>query len=207
MKRFVHTVLLVTLAAALVPGAAAAGSRMFVGFQDDPSFRWEPDRIRNLDHAQEANATVLRTTVYWSVVAPERPTVASDPFDPAYRFEDLDDLVRAAQQRGMEVLLTIWGTPEWANGGKARNRLPNNLSDLTGFSRALASRYSGRYLGYPHVRFFSVWNEPNLELFLAPQFDARGRSIGPALYARLYRAAYAGLKAGNSSALVAIGET
>jgi hypothetical protein len=200
-------VLIVTLAVAAVPAAASAGSRMFVGFQDDPSFRWEPDRLRTLDHAQEANATVLRTTVYWYRLAPERPTVASNPFDPAYRFEDLDDFVRGAQQRGMEVLLTIWGTPGWANGGKGRNRLPTRLSDLTGFTRALASRYSGLYAGYPHVRFYSVWNEPNLELFLKPQFDARGRSVGPALYARLYRAAHAGLKAGNPSSLVAIGET
>ena len=38
-------------------------------------------------------------------------------------------------------------------------------------------------------------------------FDGRGRSVAPALYARLYRAAYGGLKGGNSTAKVAIGET
>jgi hypothetical protein len=57
------------------------------------------------------------------------------------------------------------------------------------------------------VRFYSVWNEPNREIFLAPQYDARGRSVAPALYAKLYRAAYSGLKAGNRLALVGIGET
>jgi len=107
----------------------------------------------------------------------------------------------------MEVLLTIWGTPKWANGGKGPAYLPRKLSDLTTFSRALAQRYSGRNAGYPYVKFFSVWNESNLQLFLAPQYDSRGRSVGPALYAKLYAAAYAGIKAGNSKALVAIGET
>ena len=47
----------------------------------------------------------------------------------------------------------------------------------------------------------------NLTRFLAPQFNARGKSLAPANYARLYAAAYAGIKAGNSRARVAIGET
>ena len=37
----------------------------------------------------------------------------------------------------MDVLLTIWGTPKWANGGKGPAYLPKKLSDLTTFSRAL----------------------------------------------------------------------
>ena len=65
----------------------------------------------------------------------------------------------------------------------------------------------GRYSGYPAVRLFSAWNEPNLEQFLAPQFDSAGRSVGHALYAPLARAVYTGVKRGNPHALVAIGET
>ena len=42
---------------------------------------------------------------------------ATDPFDPAYTFENLDDLVRNAQRRGLQVMITIWGTPQWANDG------------------------------------------------------------------------------------------
>ena len=207
MFRLARLVPLALVVAALVPSTALGGERMYVGFQDDPRFRWVDDRIRTLDRAKEANATLIRTTVYWDRMAPTRPARAIDAFDPAYKFEDLDELVRNAQLRGMEVLLTIWGTPAWANGGKGRNRLPTKLADLQAFSRALATRYSGRYRGYPHVRFYSVWNEPNLELFLAPQFNAKGKSVSPALYARLYRAAYAGLKQGNRRALVGIGET
>jgi hypothetical protein len=178
---------------------------MWVGFQDDPSFRWVDERAEVLERAREANATVLRTTVYWSKAAPRRPQNAANPFDPAYELDEFDEFVRGAHQRGIEIMVTIWGTPRWA--GPAENRLPRRLSDFQNFARALAARYSGRYDGYPNVRFFSIWNEPNRGIFLSPQFDKRGRSMAHQLYAKLVRAGYAGIKAGNRQALVAIGET
>ena len=205
--RLTRLVFVCLLLALVAPLSALAADRMWVGFQDDPSFRWRQDRATVLDAAVQANAGVIRTTVYWSRVAPRRPSNASNPSDAAYRWDDLDELVRGAQFRGMEMLLTIWGTPDWANNGKGPNYLPNNVGDLTAFSRALASRYNGRTPGTPYVRFFSVWNEPNLEQFLAPTFDKKGKPVSPAAYAKLYRAAYAGLKAGSPTAQVAVGET
>jgi hypothetical protein len=195
------------LMAAVAPSAAYASRHMYMGFQDDPSLRWREDRAAVFDQAAQANAGVIRTTVYWSRIAPQRPALAADPFDPAYRFDDLDEFVRSAQIRGMEVMLTIWGTPTWANGGKGQNRAPSQMQDLQNFARALASRYSGRFAGLPHARYFTVWNEPNLGQFLSPTFDSKGKPVSPFIYAKLYRAAYAGIKAGNPSALVGIGET
>ena len=207
MRRVTQLFLFVALAALLSPAVASAAPRMHVGFHDDPNFRYETRRAEMLDQARDANATIVRTLVTWANVAPSRPANASDPFDSAYRFQDLDELVRNTQERDMEVLITIWGTPKWANGGKTPNFLPTRMSDLTAFSRAVASRYSGRFAGYPFVRFFSVWNESNLQLFLAPQFDAKGKSVGPRNYAKLAAAAYAGIKAGNARAKVAVGST
>jgi hypothetical protein len=195
------------LLAAAFPLAASAYPKMLIGFQDDPSLRWRDDRAAVFDLAQQANAGIVRTTVYWSQIAETRPANAANPFDPAYRFDDLDEFVRSAGLHGMEVMLTIWGTPSWANGGKGQNYAPTTTSSLQNFAKALASRYSGRYPGYPFVRFFTVWNESNLGLFLSPQYDARGKPVAPAIYARMYRAAYAGIKAGNPRALVGIGET
>ena len=190
----------------VLPQSAMPG-RLLVGFQDDPSFRWAPDRAEMLDRAREASASVLRTVIVWQNAAPNRPANAADAFDPAYQLDDMDDLVRSAQQRGIELLITIWGTPGWANGGQTPNRPPHDPAALEHFATALADRYSGRHSGYPAVRLFSAWNEPNLEQFLAPQFDSAGRSVGPALYAPLARAVYDGVKRGNPEALVAIGET
>ncbi|MBA3245192.1 MAG: cellulase family glycosylhydrolase [Actinobacteria bacterium] len=207
MKRSIRFLLAASAAMLLAPSVAGASPRMHVGFHDDPNFRYEERRALMLDQARAANTTIVRTLVTWPNVAPTRPANASNPFDRAYRFNDLDELVRNAQARDIEVLITIWGTPKWANGGKTPNFLPTRMSDLTAFSRAVASRYSGRFAGFPFVRFYSVWNESNLQLFLAPQFDAAGRSVGPRNYARLAAAAYSGIKAGNPLAKVAVGST
>lgn len=182
-------------------------ARLLVGFHDDASLRWAPDRADMLDRAREAGAAVIRTIVVWKQTAPHRPTDPADPFKAAYRLDDVDDLARSAQERGIELLISIWGTPPWANGGQGPNHPPADARELEAFSQALADRYSGRHAGYPAVRLFSAWNEPNLEQFLAPQFDADNRSIAPALYAPIARAIYDGVKRGNPEALVAIGET
>jgi hypothetical protein len=206
-NRLIRLTVACALAAVAFPLTASAYPRMLIGFQDDPSFRWHDDRASVFDLAQQANAGIVRTTVYWSQIAQTKPTNAANPFDQAYRFDDLDEFVRNAGQHGMEVMLTIWGTPAWANGGKGQNYAPTSMSSLQNFAKAVASRYSGRYAGYPFVRYFTVWNESNLGLFLSPQYDAKGKPVAPAIYAKMYRAAYAGIKAGNAKALVGIGET
>jgi hypothetical protein len=193
--------------ALVLPASALAASRMLVGFMDDANFRWADDRMQMLNQAQAANAQVIRTIANWRTIAPTRPASAANPFDPAYNFADLDEFVREAQQRDIEILISVWGTPGWANGRKGPNVAPRRMADLRNFAQAVAARYSGRFAGYPGVRYFSLWNESNLEQFLAPQYDARGRSVGPQTYARMYRAAYAGYKRGNPLALVAAGET
>jgi hypothetical protein len=207
VRRTLRLVFVLFATAALAAPAATAAERMWIGFHDDPSFRWVEDRASRIESSASEGASVMRLLVHWNKTAPQRPARASDPFDPAYKLDDLDDAIRTAQQQDMEVLLSLVGTPRWANGGTTPNVMPRRLADFTAFARAIASRYSGRFEGYPFVRFWSVWNEPNLQLFLAPQFDRRGRSVAPRNYARLYAAGYKGIKAGNPPALVGIGET
>ena len=192
---------------ALAAGSASAEERMWIGFHDDPVLRYGDDRLAELDAVRASNATIVRTLVEWRSVAPKRPGSATNAFDPSYRFADLDEFVRNAQQRGMEVLMTIWGTPKWANGGKGPAYLPTKMADFQNFARALATRYNGRRAGYPFVRFYGIWNESNLGNFLAPQFNSKGKIVSPAAYAKLAAAGYAGLKAGSPRAQVAIGET
>lgn len=180
---------------------------MPVGFHDDATFRWGPEAAAALTSAAAANASIVRTIAHWNSIAPHEPRRATDSFDPAYRFSSLDDLVRNAQRNGLQVMITIWGTPRWANENQGPNVAPRRPGDLEDFGRAIADRYSGRHSGFPHVGRYSIWNEPNLESFLTPQFNRSGAIVSPRSYARLYRAGHAGIKAGNPSALVAIGET
>ena len=207
MKLLARLLVVVTLATLAAIPAATAADRMWMGFHDDPVFRWNDGRMDELDKAVFEHATIIRTLITWANVAPTKPASAADPFDPAYKLDDVDELVRNAQQRGLEVLITIWGTPKWANGDKAPSYLPTNVNDFRQFAQAIAARYSGRYPGYPFVRFYGVWNESNLGQFLAPQYSPSGAIIGPAAYAKLAAAAYTGIKAGNPKSLVAIGET
>lgn len=196
------------LAAAVLAPIAASADRMWVGFHDDPILRYDEGRQASIQTATGTNnASILRSLVTWADVAPTKPSNAADPFDEAYRFDDLDEFVRNAQANNAEVLLTLWGTPKWANGNKGRNFLPTNMADFQNFAKAVASRYSGRTAGYPFVKFFGIWNESNLGLFLSPQFNSKGAIVSPAAYAKLAAAGYAGVKAGNSRALVAVGET
>jgi Cellulase (glycosyl hydrolase family 5) len=207
VRRIVRLVIFLSVVAGMAAPTALAAERMWVGFHDDPSFRWVADRQARVTGAAEENASIIRLLVQWNLVAKTRPATPTDPFDATYEFSDIDEAVQAAQENDQEVILTISGTPRWANGGKNPNVMPTRVGDFTNFTRAIASRYSGRFEGYPFVRFWSVWNEPNLQLFLSPQFDSRGRSVAPANYAKLAAAAYTGIKAGNPLAQIAIGET
>jgi len=207
VRRIVRLVIVLSMLAGLAAPAATAAERMWVGFHDDPSFRWVGDRRSRVQGASQKNATIMRLLVQWNLAAKNRPSNPTSSFDPAYNFDDVDEAVRAAQDNDQEVILTLSGTPRWANGGKNPNVMPTRVADFGNFARATASRYSGRFEGLPFVRFYSIWNEPNLQLFLAPQFNAQGKSVAPANYAKLAAAAYTGIKAGSRQAQVAIGET
>ena len=203
--RLILVCLLVTAAAAT---SASAADHMWMGFQDDPALRWRHGRSATFSRIQRFNVSVVRTTVYWSRMAPRRPESAANPFDRAYRFADLDEFVRNAATRGIAVMLTIWGTPRLGKRRQERKRRAEHARRIWPTSR-VPSRVgtTARIAGLPAVQFYGVWNEPNLGLFLSPQYTRKGKPVSPFIYARLYRAAYAGIKAGNPAALVGIGET
>jgi hypothetical protein len=203
--RFAVLVVIVLMA---VPAAAVkAMPRMPVGFFDDPSFRWSIAAPTNLRAASAVHTSIVHVLADWSQIAPDKPTNPLDGDDPAYNLSDLDTLVSTAPKYGLQVLVTITGAPKWANGGQTPNHPPKHLSDLTTFAHMLAARYNGHHPGFGVVTRWSVWNEPNLGLFLTPQFNASGKIVSPQAYVKLWMAAFTGIKAGNPTAQVAAGET
>jgi hypothetical protein len=177
-----------------------AAPRVYVGVLDDQALRWGHGRAAAWRQLDASHASVVRTIVDWSHVAPTRPRSARNPFDRAYQFGDVDQFVAAADRRGVEVLVTLWGTPRWANGGRKPNVPPNRAADFQAFAQAFATRYSGAYPTLGFVRFVSIWNEPNTRRFL----NSPNRA---AAYAALVRAGYRGVKTGSPTTLVAAGET
>ena len=202
--------LLALLALLLIPAAAVkAAPKMPIGFYDDPSFRWAAEARFREPAAGRRRRTrpIIHALADWRQIAPDKPKNPLNGDDPAYNLTDLDALVRTAPRYNLQVFITISGTPEWANGGKTPNHPPTNLNDLTQFAHMLAARYNGRTLGFGAVTRWAVWNEPNLELFLTPQFRRPARSSARATYAKLYMAAYKGIKAGNPNASSPSAET
>ncbi len=204
----------------VVPAGAAPGLR--TGFMaaefaaPDPAVRsaW-------LDRAIGEAASVVRLGVDWSKIAPGRPPAGfapGDPSAPGYDWTAIDAAVRDATARGLEPVLTIFRAPSWAEGpGRPAGAAPGawrpDPGQLAAFARAAATRYSGGFpdplhpgAALPRVRDFQCWNEPNLSLYLAPQWDTRGGQLqpsSPTIYRAMLNAFYAAVKGVDPGAVVA----
>jgi hypothetical protein len=206
-RPYLRFAMLVLVVLAAIPAATArAAQQMPIGFFDDLSFRFSAEHQQNLADAASAGASVIHTTANWAAIAPTKPASASNADDPAYHFADLDELVAGASRYGLRVMIDVTGSPKWANGNHTPNYMPKKLSDFGTFVRMLANRYSGRNAGKGVVTMWSIWNEPNLQQFLYPQYSGK-KIVSPTNYAKLYKTAYAAIKAANPQAKVAAGET
>ena len=97
--RLLRLALLALLALLLVPAAAVkAAPKMPIGFYDDPSFRWAPEKVipQNLQAAKQAHASLIHALADWRQIAPDKPKNPLDGDDPAYNLSDLDALVQTA---------------------------------------------------------------------------------------------------------------
>jgi hypothetical protein len=111
VRRTVRLAIALCILAAPTAPAALSAERMWIGFHDDPSFRWVADRHDRVAGAAQVKASIVRLLVQWNLVAKTRPATSTDPFDPSYELSDIDEAVLAAQENDLEVILTISGTP------------------------------------------------------------------------------------------------
>ena len=132
---------------------------------------------------EELGVQLLRVHLNWGGrlgVATRRPAEGTDFDDPAYDWRLYDRVVLQAQRHGVEIVFTIFGTPAWANGGGAPTRAPRDATRLREFAYAAATRYSGTHVRpdgtlLPRVRYWTAWNEPNLQIGLIPQWRRVGK--------------------------------
>jgi hypothetical protein len=193
-------VLAATAVLATTAQPAAASSFLKIGIYDEAQTLYGPVQ-RTYPALNSLHVQVIRLNLYWGGrfgVARSRPAISADPADAAYDWDLYDRTVDYAQQYGMSV---IYGTPGWANGGKAANVAPKNAADLKNFAYAAARRYSGTYEGpdgrlLPAVRMWLAWNEPNNPIFLTPQYKkVSGKWVIQSArdYARICNAVYDGV--------------
>jgi hypothetical protein len=194
---------------------SAAGRSRWSIFEDNAALiRSGPTRReRVLRELKSLGADTIRVLAKWNEIAPASQSArrpAFDASDPgAYPgFAPYDDLVRRAHALGFRILMVLApDAPRWATAGhpplsfETVNFEPD-APEFGRFAAAVARRYSGHYHGLPAVRNFSIWNEPNHELFLKP--IARS----PEVYRALVRAALPAVRAnGASDVQVFVGET
>jgi hypothetical protein len=215
------SLVLALLACALtlaLPTSASASKGLVLGVFDDASTLAPTDEAFPV--LQSLRVQVVRVTLTWGGpggVANRRPEHPTDPADPAYDWARYDIAISRASGAGMEVLLTIVGTPAWANGGRPPQLPPSSAATLRQFAYAAARRYSGTFLDtstgllLPRVGMWLAWNEPNNPVFLQPQF-VRGRNgewrpAAAMAYARICNAVYDGVHAAGGPQRVGCGAT
>lgn len=109
--------------------------------------------------------------VLWTYLEPARDT---------YDFSILDKYVQDAQDRHVQIVLTLQGTPAWASarpleiplhqggvkGPAGSAAEPGSISDWENFVRTVAVRYKGK------IHYYEVWNEPMSKPFFSGSPEA-----------------------------------
>ena len=200
--------------ALLCPAGAWATRPLELGFTDTTFAT--PGGAVWLQRSAAAGAGIVRIDVGWPVSDAVRRPVgfnARNPADPHYDFTQDDAAIKAAAADGLRVLAVFTGAPRWARGtrspgGRVAGSWRPDPQAVGDYGIALATRYSGRYPDpaapghmLPRVAALQVWNEPNLSLYLSPQWSG-GRAVAPVLYRRMLNAVYRGVKAVDPHALV-----
>src|ERR1043166_1156398 len=98
--------------------ANTAGRQVPFGF-----FGMHPDRYttnspavfdRELELMVAAGVETLRITIFWQFIQPWYVPPVADPDGLLSDFVRLDGIVAAAARRNLQLIPTIWGTPNWA---------------------------------------------------------------------------------------------
>ena len=173
---------------------ASAGEPLLTAILDPDSLEGA-EKDAAYEHVRRAGARFVRMHVNWADVAPRgaskpSPFDARNPSDPRYDWDRLDSQVAVAVAKGRTPIVYVQSAPTWAQlcatGPGPCRPSPSALGD---FMRAAALRFRGGYRDLPRVRYWQIWNEPNLDSYLMPQYDAKGRPVSPLWYRSMVNAA------------------
>src|SRR3954468_515491 len=198
------------LCAAAAPAARAA-SNLETGIADDAALA-RPDAPSTVAAWAALGIDDVRGFAQWGRIAPRsgdaRRPAGFDPANPAapgYDWSALDRAVALVRGAGMTVTVSVTGPgPVWATARPSsfNPRLNPVPAQFGLFARAVALRYGSR------VDRYIVWNEPNLPLWLQPQFRCRSGRCTPAsphIYRALVRAAAPAIHAVDPGSRVLMG--
>jgi hypothetical protein len=153
----------------------------------------------------------VAAAISWAGAAPRDEPQSWDPTNPNdlhYHWAGDDARIKAIVAAGFDPIVKVNDEPLWARIAPNAAHSPPTASKFGAFMRAAAERYSGKYPGVPRVRYWQIWNEPNLSIFLAPQYDAQTKKFtSPDVYRDMVNAGAASIHAVHADNLVIAGET
>ena len=116
--------------------SAPADASRFVryGLQDDAWLVYGPGIARRAD--RQARPHRRRARPLHDQLARDRELGRAEP-----DWERADAILRGLDKHGIVPVVTIWGTPRWANGGRSPNWAPRSKWTFAGFARRAADRY------------------------------------------------------------------
>ena len=156
-----------------------------------------------------AGIGTITVNISWQAATPgQEPTNPANPADPRYDWSTSDAILKSVAAGSFQPVVLVSDAPVWARIAPALGVSPPQSAKFGLFLRAAAERYSGKYPGVPRVRFWEIWNEPNIGLFFWPQFDFETKVFtSPAVYRDMVNAAAEAIHAAHSDNLVVAGNT
>jgi hypothetical protein len=145
---------------------------------------WQ-DRSRVLDMSKESGVYWVRQQIAWGDYEPVRGL---------YDWGELDAVVDDTEEAGVNMLLSVVRSPNWATVDR-RNGLPapENFDAFARFMGQMATRYRGK------VDAYQIWNEQNLA------HENGGRVANADNYVNMLAMAYDAVKAADPDAIVVSG--
>lgn len=169
-------------ALAFAPAAYAGGPALVVGATDDVVRQPTLAAAKaQLDLMQAAGFGAVRITQVWQ---PGETTLADG--DAA----TLDAVAGAARLDGMQVVVSVLNAD-----AKTAPLTDAEQQDFAAYAAALVARE-------PAIRQVIIGNEPNLNLYWLPQFDANGGDAAATAYESLLARAYDAIKAADPTVTV-----
>ncbi len=172
----------------LRPGA----SRPSAGVQ---FFAWDPTLV---DSASQAGTTWLRVPLYWSLIEPNNTTPQYYQWIPA-----LDEILAAAHEAGINVILTLKYNPEWAATYPSGPIDRVDMSELVEFVTAVMARYTVEPYDVEHLEIYNEPDNGNVQYARNGGWGFFGYQ--PEEYVRILSAIYAPLKAVNPKIQIVFG--
>lgn len=109
-----------------------------------------------LAKVKAAGIAWIRIDVNWSVIEASKGK---------FTYTDVDRVVNYANAVGLSIYASIAYTPGWANGKKGITYPATNVQDWKNFVSRTIARYKNQ------IKYWGIWNEPNLRVFFAPGKD------------------------------------